>query len=142
VRRASTTVELRDGQSFAIAGLLQANSTTGANQLPWIADVPILGALFRSAQFQKNETDLAIIVTPRLVRPARPIDMVRSPLDDSLPANDIDLFWNGQHEVRRAPVRDITADPPGPEDGHILDLPQRGAYFLDLPQGGVHVASR
>jgi pilus assembly protein CpaC len=142
VRRASTTIELHDGQSFAMAGLLQANSTTSANQLPWIADVPILGALFRSAQYQKNETDLAIIVTPRLVRPARPIDMVRTPLDDSLPANDGDFFLNGQHEVRRAPVQDISDDPQGPEGGHILDLPQRGAYILDLPQGGTHVASK
>jgi pilus assembly protein CpaC len=142
VRRASTTIELRDGQSFAMAGLLQANSTTSANQLPWIADVPILGALFRSAQYQKKETDLAIIVTPRLVRPARPVDMARTPLDNSLPANDADLFWNGQHEVRRAPVQDISDAPEGPEGGHILDLPQRGAYILDLPQGGVHVASK
>jgi pilus assembly protein CpaC len=151
VRRANTTVELRDGQSFAIAGLLQANSTTSADQLPWIADVPILGALFRSAQYQKNETDLAIIVTPRLVRPARPIDMVRTPLDDSLPANDTDFFLNGQHEVRRAPVQDISTDPQGPDGGHILDLPQAGthadlsqggAYALDLSQGGNHVASR
>jgi pilus assembly protein CpaC len=152
VRRASTTIELHDGQSFAMAGLLQADSSTSANQLPWIADVPILGALFRSAQYQKNETDLAIIVTPRIVRPARPIDMVRTPLDNSLPANDADLFLNGQHEVRRAPVQDISNDPGSPEDGHILDLPQRGAraddpsaggaYVLDLPQGGDHVASR
>jgi len=139
VRRASTTIELRDGQSFAMAGLLQANSSTGANQLPWIADVPILGALFRSAQYQKNETDLAIIVTPRIVRPARPIDMVSTPLDDSLPANDADFFLNGQHEVRKAPVRDIS-DAPEPEGGHILELPQRGAFILDLPQGGIHVA--
>jgi len=142
VRRASTTVELRDGQSFAIAGLLQANSTTNQQQLPWLADVPILGLLFRSAQYQKNETDLAIIVTPRIVRPARPIDMVRTPLDSSLPANDADFFLNGQPEVRRAPVQDISSDPESPEGGHILDLPQGGAHALDLPQGGVHVASR
>ena len=142
VRRASTTVELRDGQSFAIAGLLQANSTTNQQQLPWIADIPILGALFRSAQYQKNETDLAIIVTPRIVRPARPIDMVRTPLDNSLPANDTDFFLNGQPEVRRAPVQDISADPQTPEDGHILDLPQGGAHALELPQGGTYVASR
>src|SRR5579871_826551 len=149
IRRASTTIELRDGQSFAMAGLLQANSSTSANQLPWIADVPVLGALFRSTQYQKNETDLAIIVTPRIVRPASPVDMVRTPLDNSLPANDIDLFVNGQHEVRKAPVQGISDEP---EDGHILDLPQGNVhafeapsgdgYVLDLPQGGTHVASR
>jgi len=123
VRRASTTIELRDGQSFAIAGLLQANSSTAANQLPWIADVPILGALFRSAQYQKNETDLAIIVTPRLVRPASPVQMVATPFDTSLPANDTDFFLNGQHEVRRTPPQGISDEP---TDGHILDLPQGG----------------
>ena len=83
MRRANTTVELRDGQSFAIAGLLQAINTTDQKQLPWLADVPILGALARSAAYQKKETDLVIIVTPRLVRPARPGDVLRTPLDDS-----------------------------------------------------------
>ena len=76
MRRANTTVELRDGQSFVIAGLLQNNSQTAQQQLPWIGDVPVLGALFRSAAYQKKETDLVIIVTPRLVRPTRPGDVV------------------------------------------------------------------
>jgi pilus assembly protein CpaC len=128
VRRASTTVELRDGQSFAIAGLLQANSTTSAAQLPWIADVPILGALFRSAQYQKNETDLAIIVTPRLVRPDRPVDMVRTPLDNTLAPNDADFFLLGKHEVTREEARVIDGEPQDPQLGHIIDLPQGGAY--------------
>ena len=75
VRRASTTVELRDGQSFVIGGLLQSIGQNAISQLPWLGDVPVLGALFRSASYQKNETDLAIIVTPRLVRPARPGDV-------------------------------------------------------------------
>ena len=75
VRRASTTVELRDGQSFVIGGLLQSDGQNAISQLPWLGDVPVLGALFRSASYQKNETDLAIIVTPRLVRPARPGDV-------------------------------------------------------------------
>ena len=85
VRRASTTVELRDGQSFVIGGLLQSQGETAQQQLPWLGDVPILGALFRSAAYQKKETDLAIIVTPRLVRPARPGDTITTPLDNSLP---------------------------------------------------------
>src|SRR5207237_408986 len=79
VRRANTTVELRDGQSFAIAGLLQANNTINQSQLPWIGDVPVLGALARRAAFQKKETDLVIIVTPHLVRPARPGCSVPAP---------------------------------------------------------------
>ena len=68
-RKAHTAVELRDGQSFAIAGLLQAQSSDSINQLPWLGNVPILGALFRSTDFQKNQTDLVIIVSPHLVRP-------------------------------------------------------------------------
>ena len=63
--------------------------------------MPVLGALFRSASYQKNETDLAIIVTPRLVRPARPGDVIKTPLDNSLPANDVDLFLMGKTEIRR-----------------------------------------
>ena len=102
VRRASTTVELRDGQSFVIGGLLQNISQTAQQQLPWLGDVPVLGALFRSAAYQKNETDLAIIVTPRLVRPARPGDAIKTPLDNTLPANDVDLFLMGKTEVTPA----------------------------------------
>ncbi len=64
VRRASTTVELRDGQSFVIGGLLQTDNKNQVEQLPWLGSVPVLGTLFSSKSFQKNETDLAIIVTP------------------------------------------------------------------------------
>ena len=99
VRRASTTIELRDGQSFMLGGLLQNVGTTAQEQLPWLGDVPVLGALFRSASYQKNETDLAIIVTPRIVRPARPGDVIKTPLDNTLPANDVDLFLMGKPEV-------------------------------------------
>src|SRR5439155_15649220 len=79
VRRANTTVELRDGQSFAIGGLLQNNLESQQKQLPWIGSVPVLGALFRSALYQKKETDLVIIVTPHIVQPMRPGDVVRVP---------------------------------------------------------------
>ena len=99
VRRANTTVELRDGQSFAIAGLLQSISQTDQKQLPWLGDVPVLGALARSAAYQKKEIDLVIIVTPRLVRPARPGDVLRTPLDTSKPANDPEFFLLGQSEI-------------------------------------------
>ena len=108
VRRASTTVELRDGQSFVIGGLLQSIGQNAISQLPWLGDVPVLGALFRSASYQKNETDLAIIVTPRLVRPARPGDVIKTPLDTSLPANDVDLFLMGKTEVPPAKARLVT----------------------------------
>ncbi len=105
VRRASTTLELRDGQSFMLGGLLQNQSTTAQDQLPWIGDVPVLGALFRSSQYLKNETDLVIIVTPHLVRPMRPNDPIHTPLDNTLPADDVDLFLMGKPEISPALAR-------------------------------------
>jgi pilus assembly protein CpaC len=101
VRDARTTVELRDGQSFAIAGLLQNRNQQAISQLPWIGSVPVLGSLFRSSSYQQNETDLVIIVTPRLVAPAAPGQVLASPLDSRLPANDVDFFLNGQMEVKK-----------------------------------------
>ena len=98
-RDADTTVELRDGQSFAIAGLLLANNSRNRNQIPWLGSVPVLGALFSSNSYQKNETDLVIIVTPHLVQPTGPGQHLASPLDKSLPSNDVDFFLNGKTEV-------------------------------------------
>jgi pilus assembly protein CpaC len=86
-RRAETTVELGSGQSFAIAGLLQNNITRDLQKLPGLGDVPVLGALFRSDSFRRNETELVIIVTPYVVRPvdaprmASPVDGLRAPTD-------------------------------------------------------------
>jgi len=126
VRRANTTVELRDGQSFAIAGLLQGSNSIDQQQLPWIGDVPVLGALARSASFQKKETDLVIIVTPHLVRPARPGDPLRTPLDNSKPANDPDLYLLGQGEITKPMERRLKGISDGrhPPLGHILDVPK------------------
>ncbi len=98
-RRAATTIELRDGQSFAIAGLLQTDHRKQLAELPWIGRVPVLGALFRSASYRKNESDLVIIVTPRLVQPAIPGQKLATPLDSKLPGNDIDYFLMGKQEV-------------------------------------------
>lgn len=100
-RDARTTVELRDGQSFAIAGLLQTRNRQDVSQLPWIGSVPVIGTLFSSKSYQQEETDLVIIVTPRLVAPAAPGQQLASPLDSRLPANDVDFFLNGQMEVRK-----------------------------------------
>jgi pilus assembly protein CpaC len=99
VRRANTTVELKEGQSLAIAGLLQQGHRKSQQQLPWIGQVPILGALFRSAEYQKEETDLVIIVTPRLVKPARPGEHLATPLDKPVASNDADFFLNGRAEI-------------------------------------------
>ncbi len=81
VRRADTTVELRNDQSFAIAGLLQNTSSDSTAQVPWLGDVPILGSLFRSTRYTKNETELVILITPRLVAPASDISDLATPLD-------------------------------------------------------------
>jgi pilus assembly protein CpaC len=131
VRRASTTVELRDGQSFALGGLLQNKSATAQQQLPWLGDVPVLGMLFRSAAYQKNETDLAIIVTPRLVRPTRPGDVIKTPLDNTLPANDIDFFLMGKAEVTPADVR-LALGHQKPFVGHILDMRRGEANVVQV----------
>jgi pilus assembly protein CpaC len=130
VRRANTTIELRDGQSFAIAGLLQSINSVNQNQLPWIGNIPILGALFRSSSYQKQETDLVIIVTPRIVRPTRPGDLVRTPLDNTLPPNDVDFFLHGVAELTPSMVRQVRGLEAGglaaqrPFTGHVIDIPQ------------------
>jgi pilus assembly protein CpaC len=131
VRRANTTVELRDGQSFVIGGLLQNTSSTATEGLPWLTDVPVLGALFSSRSYQKNETDLAIIVTPRLVRPTRPGDVVRTPLDKTLPANDVDFFLMGKSEIQREVAR-LAPGAAQPMIGHILDLPKKGGVVVSV----------
>src|SRR5260221_2139908 len=132
VRRASTTVELRDGQSFVIGGLLQSNGQNAISQMPCLGDCPVLGALFRSTSYQKDETDLAIIVTPRLVRPARPGDVIKTPLDSTLPPNDVDLFLMGKTEVPRSVARLAEGVAPREFAGHVLDLPKGGAGVLSV----------
>jgi len=97
-RRATTTVELRDGQSFAIAGLIQSNFLDTVDQFPWLGDIPILGALVRSTEFQRNETELVIIVTPRLVKPA-PAGGLATPVDNFIPPNDMELILFGRTEA-------------------------------------------
>ncbi len=89
-REAQTTVEMHDGQSFAIAGLLQDDFSDSATQVPWLGDVPVLGALFRSTSYQRDQTELVIIITPHLVTPvsgdalALPTDRVRPPTESEL----------------------------------------------------------
>jgi pilus assembly protein CpaC len=137
VRRASTTVELHDGQSFMIGGLLQANGQNQIEQLPWIGSVPVLGTLFSSKAYQQNQTDLAIIVTPHLVRPARPGEPLRTPSDDTLPPNDADFFLLGETEVPRGigkltPVLErISVAGNLPFTGHMLDM-DRGVAHADV----------
>ncbi|WP_341233414.1 type II and III secretion system protein family protein [uncultured Sulfitobacter sp.] len=94
-RETSTTVEMRDGESFAIAGLLQDDFTDTSSQLPWIGDVPVLGALFRSANYQRQQTELVIIITAHLVTPTRG-EALALPTDRITPPTESDLFLNGR----------------------------------------------
>jgi pilus assembly protein CpaC len=125
VRRAKTTVELRDGQSFALAGLLQNITERNIEQFPWLGSIPVLGALFRSTQFVSRETELVVIVTPHIVKPARPGEMIATPLDSTLPSNDLDLFITGKTEVEKP--RDPSTSSPVQEwilaNGSIIDGP-------------------
>ena len=98
VRRATTTIELRDGQSFAIAGLFQDDFTDSIEQLPLLGEIPILGALFRSSSFQKNETELVIIVEAHLVKPA-PIGSLATPADNFIPPSEADIWLFGRLEA-------------------------------------------
>lgn len=93
-RRAKTTVELAPGESFMIAGLLRDQSSSAVNQLPGLGELPVLGALFRSTSFQRNETELVIAVTPYLVDPLTG-DEVRLPTDGYRPPSVMDQFFYG-----------------------------------------------
>jgi pilus assembly protein CpaC len=121
-RTADTTVELREGQSFAVAGLLQAQDVDQLSQLPWLGNVPVLGALFRSTNYQKSETDLVVIVTVHLVKPAAPGKHLVTPFDTTLQANDVDLFLMGDTERKKKYTDFITSGGGlhGPY-GHVLD---------------------
>ncbi|MBB3992876.1 pilus assembly protein CpaC [Sulfitobacter undariae] len=94
-RETATTVELRDGESFAIAGLLQDDFTDSSSQLPWIGDVPVLGALFRSANYQRSQTELVIIISAHLVTPTRG-EALALPTDRIKPPTEKDLFLYGR----------------------------------------------
>lgn len=121
-RSAETTVELRDGQSFAVAGLLQAQDVNQLSQLPWVGDVPVLGALFRSTNYQKSETDLVVIVTVHLVKPVAAGKHLATPFDTTLSANDVDLFLMGDTERKKKYTEFVTSGGgvQGPY-GHILE---------------------
>jgi pilus assembly protein CpaC len=93
-RRAATTIELADGQSFAIGGLMRDNVRESVKKVPFLGEIPILGALFRSSSFQKNESELLIIVTPHLVKP---LDMTAQtlPTDYYVEPNDFEFYFMG-----------------------------------------------
>lgn len=97
-RRASTTVQLLDGQSFAIGGLIKNNTTTNIKAFPILGEIPILGALFRSTEFQKDKTELIFVVTPHLVKPLPSKEAMRLPTDRYVDPSRTDIFLNGKME--------------------------------------------
>jgi pilus assembly protein CpaC len=96
VRRADTTVQLNDGQSFVIAGLIKNNMTETIKRFPGLGEVPVLGALFRSSEFQKDQTELMFVITPRLVKPMAMAP--RLPTDAHTPPTRVGVYANGALE--------------------------------------------
>ena len=96
-RETATTVELRDGESFAIAGLIEDEFRDGAAQIPWLGDVPVLGALFRSADYERSQSELVIIVSAHLVTPTRG-EALSLPTDRIRPPSEKNLFLFGRTE--------------------------------------------
>jgi pilus assembly protein CpaC len=118
VRRVDTTVELASGQSLAIAGLIQNNSTQDINKLPGLGDIPVLGALFRSDAFQRSETELVVIVTPYLVRGTN--KRLATPTDGYVPPTDADRYLFGR-TYRRQGVSGPAARRGSPAGGFMLE---------------------
>ena len=96
VRRADTTVQLNDGQSFMIAGLIKNNATETVKRYPGLGEVPVFGALFRSTEFQKDQTELVFVITPRLVKPMEAVPTL--PTDNHVEPSRGEVYSNGSLE--------------------------------------------
>jgi pilus assembly protein CpaC len=110
-RRAETTVQLMDGQSFAIGGLIKNNTTTNVKAFPFLGEIPVLGALFRSTEFQTDRSELVFVITTRLVKPLP--TAYRLPTDSYLPPTRTELILNGQTEGRPPAAPQPASQPPG-----------------------------
>lgn len=133
-RRAYTTVELRDGESFALAGLLRTDFRDTVRQFPILGSIPIIGSLFRSTDFQRQETELVIIVTPRLVRPV-PHGYLQSPTDRVTPPDEIDLFLLGKTDGAVPPIS-LPGEQPNPSWYPIGEPPSEYAPENRNNEGG------
>lgn len=104
-RRVDTTVQLQDGQSFVVAGLIKNNLAEALNKFPGLGDAPVVGALFRSTEFQTDQTELMFVVTPRLVKPL--VTAVNLPTDNHVAPSPDDAMWRGKLEgpARGAPAK-------------------------------------
>ena len=124
MRRAETSVELGSGESFALAGLLQQTSTQTITKVPWIGDLPVLGALFKSDGFQRGETDLVVIVTPYLVNPSP--TRLAAPTDGLKLPNDVQRVFLGNKYRQGLP-----GPGPGPLNAGGNGLIGPGGFRLD-----------
>ncbi|MGH6967758.1 MAG: type II and III secretion system protein family protein [Stellaceae bacterium] len=129
-RRAETTVDLGSGQTFAIGGLIQNNVNQNINKIPWLGDVPILGQLFRSEAFQRNESELVILVTPYVVKPVN--GPMATPLDGFQTPTDADMIFNDQMN------RPQTQPPsrPAPAPAAVTTLPDGRKAAMPMGQVG------
>lgn len=123
VRKVDTTVELGSGESFAIAGLFKNNTSVGTQGLPGLGNIPVLGALFRSQAFQKNQSELVVIVTPYVVRPTADSSSLRLPTDGIAPASEMEQLLLGKVEA-----------PPKRADGSRLRLTGPSGFMLEGPR--------
>ena len=119
-RRVSTVIELGDGQSFAIAGLLKEDIREVISKFPILGEIPVLGALFRSTNFQKNETELIIIVTPHLVKP---LDMAKQtlPTDQFIEPDDFEFYLLGNLEGKEKTKPSAPVPKPSSSKTHGLE---------------------
>jgi pilus assembly protein CpaC len=115
VRRMSTNVEVKDGQTLAIAGLLQDNYRNVVNKFPVIGDIPVLGVLFRSSSYQKNETELVVLVVPHLVKPMTP-GVAKLPTDKFVEPTDVEKYLLGYTQGRVRQPQAAPAPAPLPQD--------------------------
>ncbi|MGR3762067.1 type II and III secretion system protein family protein [Roseobacteraceae bacterium NS-SX3] len=120
-RETSTTVEMRDGESFAIAGLIEDEFLDNNSQVPWLSDVPVLGALFRSANYQRQQTELVIIVSAHLVTPTRG-EALSLPTDRVRPPSEKDLFLFGRTaRTKSGPASEVAKQDFTGSYGYVMD---------------------
>ncbi|MET0658696.1 MAG: type II and III secretion system protein family protein [Steroidobacteraceae bacterium] len=133
-RRAISTVELADGQTIGIAGLLNENMRTAVNKFPGLGDIPILGQLFRSQSFQKGETELMILVTPKLAKPLPP-GQIKLPSDALVEPSNMEFYLMGRIEGGKSKNNDKSA-PAAPAQSKSDAAPAggtEGEYGHKLP---------
>ncbi|NTY35327.1 MULTISPECIES: type II and III secretion system protein family protein [Burkholderia cepacia complex] len=147
-RRASTTVQMSDGESFAIGGLIKDNASGALKAIPGVGEVPVLGALFRSTSFQQDRTELIFLITPHLVKPLQTAD-VPLPTDSFSKPNEADVYATGNMEGRRgvrkpgaqpmngaaaAPQAPAQAPVPAPAPAPQSEAPAAAAAALPAPR--------